>query len=142
MARNCRQCSESIWPPRRDETSPRFNENVSGHRRGTPARNDKWNFQISLSRADCRRDRIMQRLEIIGPPPPSGRATCPRYPPFRISFGRDRQSSPLFAPCLGIVRAITINYIRCIDIDCSAIYPRSIGVYEAKIDIKKRKGID
>lgn len=47
---------------------------------------------------------------------PSGRATCPRYPPFRISFGRDRQSSALFAPRLGIVRVITINYIRCIEI--------------------------
>lgn len=79
----------------------------------------------------------MQRLEIIGPPlSPSGRATCrPRYPPFRISFGRDRQSSPLFAPCcLGIVRVITIIYIEIVTFVRSIEYPRS-----QNIGIKKKK---
>lgn len=125
---------------RRDETSPLFNENVSEHRRSTPARNDKWNFQIALSRADCRRDRIMQRLEIIGPPPHRAEPPVPVIRHFEFhsaAIGNPRHFSPLVSESFEWSRLIIYDVLR---LQCDIhSFER---VYEAKIDIKKRKSID
>lgn len=134
------QRKHSAASARRDETSPRFNENVSEHRRSTPARNDKWNFQIALSRADCRRDRIMQRLEIIGPPPHRAEPPVPVIRHFEFhsaAIGNPRHFSPLVSESFEWSRLIIYDVLR---LQCDIhSFER---VYEAKIDIKKRKSID